>query len=118
MLDGDVLVLQLAHLVLRRAEDLRELAAQARGLARTLEGRERVDGGRGGLADDAGLDPDAAQDGDGEAVGLLEQRGQERARGPACGLRRVPASAMAASRASRVRVVKRSAFMADLSLAH
>ena len=76
VLGGDVLVAQLAHLVLRGAKHLDELARAARGLGRgalAAQLRQRVEGGAQGLANGRRVNAELAQHRDDDPFGLLEQ---------------------------------------------
>ena len=77
VLGGDVLVLELAQLALGGAQDGHELAADGGLAGGALDGREPVEGGVDVLADGLGTGAELAQDGDDEAVLLLEQDGEQ-----------------------------------------
>ena len=77
VLGGDVLVLELAQLALGGAQDGDELAADGGLAGGALDGREPVEGGVDVLADGLGAGAELAQDGDDEAVLLLEQDGEQ-----------------------------------------
>src|SRR5262249_10363614 len=77
VLGRDVLVLQLAHLLLGVAQDLNELARAAGRLCGALELRQRIERLGVRLANRRGIYPELAQDGYDDAALLLEQDGKQ-----------------------------------------